>query len=174
LTAGDQEGAALGAPLATGEQPQDGVVFVFAGTPSGTLGKPFRQFAGSVPGARLGNALAAGDLNDDGLQDLLMGSLDQNAGAGAAYLAYGRPKLQMATIATESLGAGCSGDLVTLQGKTYQVGQSVTCTATQRIEVQETTVAAGARLELRAPVVRLGPGTRVVAGGVVKAWASSN
>jgi len=48
-----------------------------------------------------------------------MGAPDQSAGAGAAYLAYGRPKLQMATIATESLGAGCSGNLIALQGKTY-------------------------------------------------------
>jgi hypothetical protein len=145
---GAPAGAKLGAALATGDLDGDGyreiiigapgigAVYVVHGGPGATgtinLAVPsasFFKIQGSAADG-VGQVLAAGDLlghaipGTNTIYDLAIGAFNENTGAGAVYVIYGRgaaypATMNLTTDADARLGGIDAGDLA---GKTIQIG----------------------------------------------------
>jgi hypothetical protein len=70
------------------------------GTLDGTNGLRFAATAGATSGI---SVRGVGDANGDGYADLLVGASGMTAGAGAAYLVYGKPSGFAATVTLDTL-----------------------------------------------------------------------
>jgi len=69
----------------------------------------------------------------------------------------------------KTLTLHCAGTTIVQQGFAYQPGQSVTCTASQRIGASDIEVKGTAALVYRAPAISLGSGFSVALGGTFTA-----
>ncbi|SHJ35987.1 FG-GAP repeat-containing protein [Roseomonas rosea] len=83
------------------------------------------RLAGALAGDRAGSSVAsAGDVNGDGLEDILIGALGANGGAGAAYIVFGRQGGPPADLSLATLD-GTNGFRVDGGGGSLLAGSSV-------------------------------------------------
>jgi hypothetical protein len=86
---------AVGAPRYNQDQPEEGAVYVYYGSPSGPATTPDWLVQSDMKSAQFGAAVrGAGDVNDDGCDDLLVGApfyTNGQTSEGAAFLYLGSP-----------------------------------------------------------------------------------
>lgn len=119
LSSGDVNGDGyddllVGAHLYRRDEPGEGAVFLYYGSPYGLNPAPDWQYEPDQVDAELGwSVAAAGDLNQDGYADVAVGArwYDDNAGSkGAVFIFYGAPGgLSAAPNGQLSIGQGTTG-----------------------------------------------------------------
>lgn len=98
ITGDDYDEVFVGAPLYSGEQTEEGRVFVYTTTENDLCGPigilsgsaTINNFKSQANYARFGTSItSAGDLNDDSYKDVAIGAPYEDAGRGAVYIYHG-------------------------------------------------------------------------------------